>query len=162
MRTNWKKQVEAECAAKLGLELEVAKLRRELFALELEYDKDSYPCGEFTARIKQLEEALRAMQCDCFTQQLKRVQNGKQKRLNKGITHKKEEVTARIKELGFTLTELLYVLVVWVLIVGGGAVGWIMNIVKLCNYTTMDAHTLIRIVGVFTFIPGAIMGYMNF
>lgn len=66
----------------------------------------------------------------------------------------------RVKELGFTLNELVGL--VWIGFIVLGGIGWIMNIVKLCHYTTMDVHTIVRIIGVFTLIGGAIMGYMSF
>lgn len=61
----------------------------------------------------------------------------------------------RLKQLGFTLTELL----ITVVVVGGG-IGWVWNIVKLIQADLVFTGLIIvRIIGVFVPPVGAIVGY---
>lgn len=58
---------------------------------------------------------------------------------------------------GFTIVELLYVLVVIL-----GAIGWIWNIVKIAgsSFSEITGMLVLRIVGIFVAPLGAILGYL--
>ena len=64
------------------------------------------------------------------------------------------------RQLGFTLTELLYLLTILVVGVGGG-VGWVLNIVKLIgmNLDPITGLLIVRVVGIFVFPVGMVVGY---
>ena len=68
----------------------------------------------------------------------------------------------RKSQAGFSLVELL-VLVWYVLILGGGGVGWCMNIYKLASDSRpiTDKSQIIRIIGIPVAPMGAIVGYMK-
>ena len=61
------------------------------------------------------------------------------------------------KQLGFTIVELLNVLLV---LVGGG--GWIANIVKLVgsNFDPLTGMVVARAIGIFVAPLGAVLGFM--
>lgn len=60
---------------------------------------------------------------------------------------------------------LLAVLGLWVMFIGGW-IGWFLNLVHCLAYigggnaSDSTAETVIRIVGIFTWLPGAIAGWM--
>ena len=61
----------------------------------------------------------------------------------------------RLKQLGFTLTELL----ITVVVVGGG-IGWVWNIVKIAQSDfVLSGLFILRLIGVFVAPLGAIVGY---
>lgn len=65
------------------------------------------------------------------------------------------------KQKGFTLSELMLVLF-WVVVVMGGAIGWVLNIIKLCSMA-MDPVTgflIVRIAGIFVFPIGMVAGWL--
>lgn len=61
------------------------------------------------------------------------------------------------KQLGFTIVELLIVLLV---LVGGG--GWIANIVKLVgsNFDPLTGMVIARAIGIFVAPLGAVLGFL--
>jgi len=58
---------------------------------------------------------------------------------------------------GFTIIELLIVLVVVF-----GAIGWVWNLVKVISLLTcpMTLETIFRVISVFVFFVGAVIGYI--
>lgn len=61
------------------------------------------------------------------------------------------------KQLGFTIVELLIVLL---MLVGGG--GWIANIVKLAgsNFDPLTGMVVARAIGIFVAPLGAVLGFL--
>lgn len=61
------------------------------------------------------------------------------------------------KQLGFTVVELLIVLLVLV-----GGTGWIWNIVKIvdCDFGTITNMLVVRVIGVFVAPLGCVLGFL--
>ena len=65
------------------------------------------------------------------------------------------------KQMGYTLVELLTSLFLLVIVVGGG-IGWVWNIIKLVEMS-MDPITgllIVRAIGIFVFPVGMVVGYI--
>jgi len=63
---------------------------------------------------------------------------------------------------GFTLVELTIALV-WFVLVVGGMIGWVLNIIKLVGMIDSEITTMfvLRIVGIFAAPLGAVLGYIG-
>lgn len=62
---------------------------------------------------------------------------------------------------GFTFPEMLMGLFMFVVVVGGG-IGWIWNIVKLCSmgFDPLTGLLIVRAVGIFVFPVGMVVGWI--
>jgi prepilin-type N-terminal cleavage/methylation domain-containing protein len=65
------------------------------------------------------------------------------------------------RQRGYTLIELLTVLFMLVVGVGGG-IGWIWNIVKLCSmgFDPLTGLLVVRAIGIFVFPVGMVVGWL--
>lgn len=63
------------------------------------------------------------------------------------------------RQEGFTAPELM--ILVWIVIVGAGVIGWVMNIVAIVHTccTPLTGMLVVRIVGIFVAPLGAVLGY---
>ena len=61
------------------------------------------------------------------------------------------------KQLGYTLTEIIVVLLI---MFGGG--GWVWNIVKIASadFSDITGMLILRIIGIFVAPLGAVLGYL--
>ena len=48
----------------------------------------------------------------------------------------------------------------WLAILIAGAIGWIMNIVHLANSDALSGFVILRVVGIFMFPLGAVLGFV--
>lgn len=64
------------------------------------------------------------------------------------------------KQRGFTLTELL-IAIIWLVVVVGGGIGWVLNIIDIAHtYHIFTGMLILRIVGIFVPPLGAVLGYL--
>lgn len=66
------------------------------------------------------------------------------------------------KMRGFVAAELIVALV-WITVVVGGIIGWVLNIIKLVGMVDGEITTMfvLRIVGIFAAPLGAVLGYIG-
>lgn len=64
------------------------------------------------------------------------------------------------KQSGYTLPEVM--IVVWLLAIAAGGIGWIWNIVKLCAMTfdPLTGLLVVRAIGIIVFPVGMVVGYI--
>ena len=64
------------------------------------------------------------------------------------------------KQFGFTLVEMVMALFIGVVVIGGG-IGWIWNIIKLAGMTfdVLTGLLVLRVVGIFVVPLGMVVGY---